>query len=239
MDPARSELPVADRWRRAGDGAHYAGERFSSRRARERDPRLVTRLLDALPPGAAPIRSVLDVPCGGGRLKPALLRLGGASPPRWTGVDASEEMLAAVPRQGAVGEDLQGDLQRDLQGETVRADAAALPFPDDSFDLVVCCRLLHHLPEAAARRAVLAELVRVSRDLIVASYWDAASFQAWRRRTRGPLRRRRGPETRRAVPWAELREELGGAGASPVRRAHSLRFVSQQAFFLARKRRAT
>lgn len=225
MCPERSDLPVSDRWRRDGDGDRYARERFGSARARSRDPRLVARLLRRLP-GGAQVRSVLDVPCGAGRLRDPILEAGApdTADRLWFGADVSEEMLGAIPGRG---------------GDRVRADAAALPFPDDSFDLVVCCRLLHHLPEPSARQAVLRELVRVSRDLVVASYWDAASYQAWRRRTRGPLRRRRGPETRHAVPWTELAAELEAAGAAPVGRAHSLRFVSQQAFFMARKRRAT
>lgn len=214
---------MSDRWRRDGDGAHYAGQRFRSTRARERDPRLVDQLLQRFGPSGPAQRTVLDVPCGAGRLKDGLERsLGGAL--RWTGADASEEMLTAVPRAGRAA------------AETLRADAARLPFADDTFDVVVCCRLLHHLPEADARQAVLNELVRVSKDLVIASYWDASSYQAWRRRTRGPLRRRRGSETRAALAWETLSAEVAAAGATALGRRFSLRYVSQQAFFAARKR---
>lgn len=45
---------------------------------------------------------------------------------------------------------------------SVTASVTALPFPDDSFDVVFACGLLHHLPEELAREAV-AEMTRVAR----------------------------------------------------------------------------
>ena len=62
MDPVRGDLDVSDRWRRDGDGAHYAGQRFRSTRARERDPRLVDQLLQRFGPSGPAQRTVLDVP---------------------------------------------------------------------------------------------------------------------------------------------------------------------------------
>ncbi|MEM9380202.1 MAG: class I SAM-dependent methyltransferase [Planctomycetota bacterium] len=218
--PGHDPPPVAARWQTAGSGAHYAGGRFRTRRARERDPRLVARLLSRVQLDDPLSATVLDVPCGTGRLRSAatdaLRRRGDA--PAWAGADVSESMLREVDGRG---------------GALVCASAGELPFATDAFDVVVCCRLLHHLIDAEERRAVLAELVRVARSHVVASYWDAATYQAWRRRTKGPLRRRGRAETRRAVEWRVLREEIEAQGARVVGRAHSLRFVSQQAFFLA------
>ena len=164
--------------------------------------------------------SVLDVPCGTGRLREGAMAAVGTGDelPSWTGVDVSHEMLTQVDAEGAA---------------LIRASADALPFPAGSFDLVLCCRLLHHLPEASQRRAVLAELARVGRRYVIASYWDASSYQGWRRRTKGVLRRKGRAETRRAVEWDVLRGEIEECGMRVVGRTHSLRFVSQQAFFLA------
>ena len=75
----------------------------------------------------------------------------------------------------------------------------------------------------------------MSRGYVIASYWDAATYGAWRRRTRSPLRRRKRPDVRRAVALQQLQAELEDAGARLVGRAHSFRFVSQQTFFLAEK----
>ena len=220
MTPQGAPTPVENRWQRPGEGAHYAAGRFRSKRARERDPRLVARLIRSLAGQGGSVASILDVPCGTGRLRGGTMTAVGTGGvlPNWTGVDVSHEMLTQVNAEGAA---------------LVRASADALPFPDRSFDLVLCCRLLHHLPEAGQRRAVLAELARVGQRYVIASYWDASSYQAWRRRTKGVLRRKGRAETRRAVEWDVLCGEIEECGMRVLGRAHSLRFVSQQAFFVA------
>ncbi len=43
------------------------------------------------------------------------------------------------------------------------ADAAAMPLPDDSFAVVVCCTMLHHVPTRQGQDRVLAESQRVLR----------------------------------------------------------------------------
>ena len=47
--------------------------------------------------------------------------------------------------------------------EVVRGDAAALGYPDASFDTVVTCTMLHHVPTRALQDRVLAEAFRVLR----------------------------------------------------------------------------
>ena len=46
------------------------------------------------------------------------------------------------------------------------ADVHHLPFPDNSFDLVLCLEVLEHVPDSAAG---LRELLRVSRDYVLVS----------------------------------------------------------------------
>jgi len=207
------DAAVRAKWRSASAGAHYASERFASARRRRRDGRLVAALLERhLARGAR--ERILDAPCGTGRLRAALAPFG-----RYAGIDVSPAMLAQAGLGGARGALLLGDVER-------------LPFPDSSFDAVVCCRLLHHLRERASLERVLAELVRVSRGLVVASFWDARSLGTWRRALLpGPR-----PPARFARPRAELALALDRAGADVIAWRHSLRFVSRQAFVLARKR---
>ncbi len=205
---------VREKWRAASAGARYASTRWRSQRKRERDPRRVAALLAehlAVRPGAV----LLDAPCGAGRLGPALERHG-----RYVGLDVSASMLATARAQSADG------------AAFLAGDAARLPFRDDSFDAVVCCRLLHHLAERAAAARVVAELVRVSRGLVIASFWDAGSLPAWRRRLLPGAR----PPRRHARARAELAALFSEAGAEVLGFAHTLRFVTRQAFVVARKR---
>jgi ubiquinone/menaquinone biosynthesis C-methylase UbiE len=47
--------------------------------------------------------------------------------------------------------------------EVVTGDAAAIGYPDESFDTVVSCTMLHHVPTRASQDRVLAEAFRVLR----------------------------------------------------------------------------
>lgn len=76
----------------------------------------------------------LDVGCGGGRLSIAMARLGAAEV---VGCDISEDGLCDARRRA-------GGL-KNLRFEC--ASALALPFPDASFDFVLCNGVLHHTPD--------------------------------------------------------------------------------------------
>ncbi|MCP3916852.1 MAG: methyltransferase domain-containing protein [bacterium] len=203
---------VDSKWVSAGAGSRYRDARWRSTRARERDPRIVSRLLTRFSSERSQA-GVLDVPCGSGRLRDAIC----AQDRICTGVDVSQEMLTTH-----------------IQDRVVRSSVWQLPFRDDTFDAVVCSRLLHHLADPAAADAALAELVRVSRELVIASFWDAGSWHAWRRR-RGLRRGRR--DARVAVEKDQLEARVERAGADVVGYEHTFRYVSQQTFFAARKRR--
>ena len=125
--------------------------------------------------------------------------------------------------------DLSASMLAQASGERTRASAFALPFQDDTFDLVVCCRLVHHLTTDVARAALLKELGRVGRGPVALSYWDAGSWHALRRR-RGW---RRDTDTRVATPAANLDSLLAAAGLRPIARTYSMRLVSPQTWVLA------
>ena len=91
---------------------------------------------------------VLDVCCGTGRQCLFLARAG-LYP---VGLDLSPAMLARASRLP-----LEGD-----RVPLVRADAARLPFADASFSLSTVALALHEKPPAA-RPAILAEMLRVTR----------------------------------------------------------------------------
>ena len=151
---------------------------------------------------------VLDCPCGAGRLVPTLL----AHADHVTAVDASPAMVAEARRA------LEGRFEPG-QIEFAVANADRLPFEDDSFDVVVCHRLLHHVPGAEDRGRILRELARVARQGIVLSFSDASTRKMRWLRLRGRAHRR--------MIWHpdQLRSEAAQAGLRlqpPVRRVSSL-----------------
>jgi ubiquinone/menaquinone biosynthesis C-methylase UbiE len=66
---------------------------------------------------------------------------------------------------------------RTLDGSTC-ADVRALPFPDDSIDLVTCSQLLHHFDDGEIPR-VLRELDRVARRHVIVSDLRRSWIAAW------------------------------------------------------------
>ena len=93
--------------------------------------------------------AVLDLPCGGGVALRALSR---GRRLRYVAADLSPVMLGrarAVARRRGLD-----------QVEFVQADAGALPFPDDSFDLCVTLNGLHCLPDPAGAVAEFARVLR-------------------------------------------------------------------------------
>lgn len=129
-------------------------DRFKSGR-RLRTHQREAAALDQLLRGLGRVETVLDVPSGTGRLSPVLA----AHAERVIQADSSIYMLA-LSREDSV-----------LNGRSahVQVDAFHLPLGDGAVDLVFCHRLLNHLPDPAARRAVLAELARVTRRYVVLS----------------------------------------------------------------------
>lgn len=113
---------------------------------------LMRRFLDAV--GALYARSaaeqVLEVGCGEGELLAALRRRHAA---RFVGTDLSPAILdVARARQPAL--------------PLAAQSATALAFPARSFDLVIACEVLEHLPDPLAG---LRELARVSRRHVIVS----------------------------------------------------------------------
>lgn len=97
--------------------------------------------------------SMLDVPCGTGRFFPTMLE----HARRVVGVDISQDMIRNIP---AIRLEASDDLR------TVLGDAEQLPFPDLSYDYLLCMRFFNHLPDETRHR-VLKEFARVSRRGII------------------------------------------------------------------------
>lgn len=104
-----------------------------------------------------PFESILDVGCGTGNLLSMVL--GQYEGVKVSGIDFSPNMLK-------VAAETLGD-----QAELILGDAAQLPWPDNSFDLLVCNSSFHHYPEPFK---VLMEMKRVLKNngrVIIADPW--------------------------------------------------------------------
>jgi SAM-dependent methyltransferase len=99
----------------------------------------------------APGRATLDLGCGEGRVARDLAAQGH----RVTGIDASPTMLAAAR-------------QADPAGQYTLADAASLPFPDASFDVVVAYNSLMDVDDMAAAVAQAARVLEPGGRLVLA-----------------------------------------------------------------------
>jgi len=106
--------------------------------------------------GLSPVsESILDVPCGTGKLVELFVQLGVSA----VGMDISREMLDVLKQNINVSS---------TSRKLLCADATRLPFPNRAFDTVVCLRLLHRVPHAI-RLAMLEEFARVARRHVIVS----------------------------------------------------------------------
>jgi SAM-dependent methyltransferase len=141
-----------------------------------------------------PVGEGLDVGCGTGVLAERLARQGLAM----TGVDPSAGMLDVLRQKGPSVTAVQGS-------------GTALPFADDSFDLVMCVAVLHHVADAAAVQETLGEMVRVARPTGRVVVWDHNPRNPYWRNLMGRVPQDTGDE--RLIPEEELLTGLRLAGA--------------------------
>jgi 2-polyprenyl-3-methyl-5-hydroxy-6-metoxy-1,4-benzoquinol methylase len=138
-------------------GSNY--EKFQTRNpvVRRLIDRFYDRLLEAVEPLAA--STILDAGCGEGE---TLARLGSALPSRTVAVDLS-------------GKAVDFTAKRFPTIEVERHSIDDLPFPDHSFDLVLCLEVLEHLKSPTA---ALAELARVAGAHVIVSVPHEPWFRA-------------------------------------------------------------
>ncbi len=141
--------------------ASYDEHRFSGvlgRLKNWRDQRLVEKAVRH----AGHVERILDVPCGTGRL----LRSLASRVPHSVGADISLDMIQFSRLPTPVKGGPKGLL------EYVQCDAKYLPFSNDSFDVVVSGRFLHHLFHLprAERVQVMREFARVSRKWVLGDF---------------------------------------------------------------------
>jgi SAM-dependent methyltransferase len=125
--------------------------------ARER--RLIARLLGQ----CGQVETLLELPCGGGRLSPSFAP--------WT------KLL--IQADTGWGQLLHANQRPPLPAPRVLMSASGfhIPFRDASLDGVACVRLNHHLPTIEERHRLLGELLRVAKRYVLMTFFDHASVK--------------------------------------------------------------
>lgn len=177
-------IATAARYERAGKSSAYA-ERNPRRAARER------ALLDRVWPGREG-ETVLDLPCGTGRLAPFL----------------AERGHTVVQADGALAMLREARARATGSAPRVQADALWMPFVDRAVDGVVMFRFLHHLA-ADARRLAIAGACRTARRFVTVSFFHPCSAHHLRRRLHHALG---APATRFPVTLGALRRDFARHG---------------------------
>lgn len=201
--PVTSEA-YARQYEDADEAARYNAmydSRASKRVTTRRESRLIQRHFRSQPPCG----TVLDLPCGGGRLTRAILE----AAPEATVLEAD---IGLGQVKYARDQGLGGDRQFFMT-----ASGFHIPIRDGGVDAVVCCRLLHHLPAAEEQERLIAEVLRVARRFAVVTFFDFYSVKNTLRRLRAPFNRKPPKITMKPD---RLREMAGMHGADVAAMPH-------------------
>ncbi len=133
--------------------------RLLARLSTMRERRLIARLMGS----RGKVGTLLELPCGGGRLSPSFAP--------WT-----EFLIQADTGWGQL---LHANQRPALPVPRllVAASGFHVPFRDASVDAVACIRLNHHLPTIEERHRLLHELLRVAKRHVLMSFFDQDSMK--------------------------------------------------------------
>lgn len=159
--------------------------------------KLVSRAFRLVPTG-----SVLDAPCGGGRVSLLLASKGY----QMRSADLSEPMRTIARENfGLAGLGISVDAE----------DVEQLSYADQSFDAAICFRLFHHFPDPRIRQRVVMELCRVTRKHVALSYFSPNSVTSLQRRWRAARGGRKSQKF--ATPLSEVEAYFDAAGFRLIR----------------------
>jgi len=180
--------------------AKYPSAFGSSLRGRL-EQRCVLRALKDVAAG----ESILDLPCGTGRMTPVLLR----RELQVTCADSSPAMVRQA-RENWQSIRSQSPASADRVTFEVR-DVMETGFADGQFDAVICHRLFHHFNESATRVRALTELGRICSGPVIVSFFNSFAIDSVRFRLKHRLRGTV-PHDRIPIPMPAFLDDVARAG---------------------------
>lgn len=172
--------------------------------------------------------SILDLPCGTGRLSRILVEAG----LNVTGADSSPNMVALARNNWKQLQEQNPHLASQAVDYEVR-DVMDTQFTDGAFDAVFCNRLFHHFIESDTRVTALTELNRISKGPVIVSYFDSFAFDAMKRKVRYALKGKK-PNDRVAISLKTFAADLEAAGLEVVTTASVLKGLSPMRYVVTR-----
>jgi len=130
------------------------------RMSTQRERNLIARLLGA----HGRVGTLLELPCGGGRLSPSFAP--------WTDL-----LLQADTGWGQLLYAKERRPPLPTPRILMSASGFHIPFRDGSLDGVACVRLNHHLPTVEERHRLVHELLRVARKFVLMTFFDHHSLK--------------------------------------------------------------
>ncbi len=196
--PAETSEAYQQNYQEEGDAAAYNAmyrDSWTKRISTRREFKLLTRLLAS----QGHSQTLLDLPCGGGRVSPPL-------------APHTELLLEA---DIALGQVRYGRANGRVATQQIWLTASGfhIPLKDASIDGTVCIRLNHHLPTPAERERLVRELLRVSRRFVIMTFFDFHSLKNTLRRLRRPFDRK---PPKCTMTRGELRRLANSCGAELV-----------------------
>ena len=158
--------------------------------------------------------TVLDVPCGAGRLTPLLLPVSA----RLVSCDYSPAMLSVFRRK--------------FRSPCTVGSAFDLPFADRSFDVVFSARLSHHIESDARRTDYLREIMRISAGWVIVTIFDRNSLK---NRVREVARRFNGKRSKHTFARGDLERVASERGFIVAAGFPLSRLASGQVFYVLRR----
>lgn len=216
---------ILARYNSAEGATSYTGKwekRWTERLNNRNEQALLRRILDEI--GYLGDDSIaLDLPCGYGRLFPLVSRhTGKVFEGDWS-FHLLKEARAYLARSGGSAP----------PAGFVRGTALRLPFRDDTFDLVLSVRLCHHISSEDERIEYVREILRVSRQYALFTYFDTDSVK---NRIHSFRRRFNAKRPKWTLSNDQVRAVAADAGFEVLRLTPLSRLFSGHRFALMRKR---